>query len=51
LSVPCGMTDSGLPVGLQILGPAFKEENILRVGHAYECARGPFGSASAVEKG
>ncbi len=40
LSVPCAMTDSGLPVGLQILGPAFKEENILRVGHAYEQARG-----------
>ena len=39
LSVPCAMTNSGLPVGLQILGPAFKEENILRVGHAYEQAR------------
>ena len=38
LSVPCGFTDSGLPIGLQILGPAFKEENILRVGHAYEQA-------------
>ncbi|MBU1693507.1 MAG: Asp-tRNA(Asn)/Glu-tRNA(Gln) amidotransferase subunit GatA, partial [Verrucomicrobia bacterium] len=36
LSVPCGRTAGGLPVGLQILGPAFKEENILRVGHAYE---------------
>lgn len=36
LSVPCGFTDSGLPIGLQLLGPAFKEENILRVGHAYE---------------
>ncbi len=36
LSVPCGVTAAGLPVGLQILGPAFKEETILRVGHAYE---------------
>ena len=36
LSVPCGWTKSGLPIGLQILGPAFREENILRVGHAYE---------------
>lgn len=36
LSVPCGVTNNGLPVGLQILGPAFKEENILRVGYAYE---------------
>ena len=36
LSVPCGFTSSGLPVGLQILGPAFGEEKVLRVGHAYE---------------
>jgi aspartyl-tRNA(Asn)/glutamyl-tRNA(Gln) amidotransferase subunit A len=43
LSVPCGFTRSGLPIGLQILGPAFREENILRVGHAYESARGPAG--------
>lgn len=43
LSVPCGRTAAGLPVGLQILGPAFGEEQILRVGHAYESARGPFG--------
>jgi aspartyl-tRNA(Asn)/glutamyl-tRNA(Gln) amidotransferase subunit A len=38
LSVPCGATAAGLPVGLQVLGPAFKEENVLRVGHAYERA-------------
>ena len=35
LSVPCGMLD-GLPVGLQVLAPAFGEEMALRVGHAYE---------------
>jgi len=40
LSVPCGANSKGLPVGLQVLGPAFREENILRVGHAYETARG-----------
>jgi aspartyl-tRNA(Asn)/glutamyl-tRNA(Gln) amidotransferase subunit A len=34
--VPCGFTEAGLPVGLQVLGPAFKEENILRVSYAYE---------------
>ncbi|OVE75900.1 aspartyl/glutamyl-tRNA amidotransferase subunit A [bacterium E08(2017)] len=38
MSVPCGKSSAGLPVGLQILGPEFKEENILRVGHAYETA-------------
>ena len=40
LAVPCGFTGGGLPVGLQILGPPMKEENILGVGHAYERARG-----------
>jgi aspartyl-tRNA(Asn)/glutamyl-tRNA(Gln) amidotransferase subunit A len=36
LSVPCGFDGAGLPVGLQILGPAFGEPAILRVGHAFE---------------
>jgi aspartyl-tRNA(Asn)/glutamyl-tRNA(Gln) amidotransferase subunit A len=36
ISVPCGFTESGLPLGLQLLGPAFAEERILQVGHAYE---------------
>ena len=37
ISVPCGFV-RGLPVGLQILGPAFGEEQVLRVAHAYEQA-------------
>lgn len=36
LALPCGLTGSGLPVGMQIIGPAFKEEAPLRVGHAYQ---------------
>jgi len=36
ITLPCGYTGGGLPIGLQVLGPAFKEENILRVAHAYE---------------
>jgi len=40
LSVPCGATTDGLPVGLQILGPAFCEERLLRIAHAYEQASG-----------
>ncbi len=40
LSVPCGFTAGGLPVGLQIIGPAFREDRILRVGHAYEQSAG-----------
>lgn len=40
LSVPCGTTANGLPVGLQILGPYLGEDRILGVGHAYEMANG-----------
>lgn len=38
LSVPCGFTSERLPIGLQILGRAFDEATVLRVGHAYERA-------------
>ena len=39
ISIPCGFTkDPQLPVGLQILGPAFGEERVLQVAHAYESA-------------
>jgi aspartyl-tRNA(Asn)/glutamyl-tRNA(Gln) amidotransferase subunit A len=36
LSMPCGLSDSGLPIGLQVVGPAFQEALILRVGAALE---------------
>lgn len=36
ISVPCGFTKKGLPVGLQILGKPFAEESLLKVAHAYE---------------
>ena len=35
ISVPCAMLD-GLPVGLQIITPAFEEERLLRIAYAYE---------------
>jgi len=38
MSVPCGFTRGGLPVGLQIVGKPFDEAAVLRVGHAYEQA-------------
>jgi aspartyl-tRNA(Asn)/glutamyl-tRNA(Gln) amidotransferase subunit A len=39
ISVPCGLS-SGLPVGLQFVGPAFAERTLLRAGHAIERLRG-----------
>ena len=38
LSLPCGFTTSGLPIGLQIIGKPFEEDLILRVGAAIEDA-------------
>jgi aspartyl-tRNA(Asn)/glutamyl-tRNA(Gln) amidotransferase subunit A len=38
ISVPCGFTGSGVPVGLQIVGKAFDEAGVLRVAAAYERA-------------
>ena len=36
LSVPCGFTDAGLPVGLQVVGPRHGDALVLRAGRAYE---------------
>ena len=36
LSLPCGFTSQGLPIGLQILANHFQEETILRVAYAFE---------------
>ena len=36
LSLPCGQTSAGLPVGLQVLGPAFGEVTLLRAAYAVE---------------
>ena len=36
LSVPCGFTPAGLPVGLQIAGKPFDEPTVLRVGYTYQ---------------
>jgi aspartyl-tRNA(Asn)/glutamyl-tRNA(Gln) amidotransferase subunit A len=36
ISIPCGFTRKGLPVGLQILARPFNEETLLRIAYAYE---------------
>jgi aspartyl-tRNA(Asn)/glutamyl-tRNA(Gln) amidotransferase subunit A len=38
ISVPCGVTKAGLPIGLQISGPALGESVVLALAHAYEQA-------------
>jgi aspartyl-tRNA(Asn)/glutamyl-tRNA(Gln) amidotransferase subunit A len=36
ISIPCGFTKNNLPIGLQIMAPAFEEEKLLRVARMYE---------------
>ena len=38
ISVPCGFTEAGLPIGLQLAGRLFDEATVLRAAHAYERA-------------
>jgi aspartyl-tRNA(Asn)/glutamyl-tRNA(Gln) amidotransferase subunit A len=38
ISIPCGFTKSGLPIGLQILGAPFEEEKLLRIARMHEQA-------------
>lgn len=40
ISVPCGFSAKGLPIGLQIAAPHFEEAALLQVAHAYEQAAG-----------
>ncbi len=36
ISLPCGFTSSGLPIGLQLIGRAFDEARLLRIARAFE---------------
>jgi aspartyl-tRNA(Asn)/glutamyl-tRNA(Gln) amidotransferase subunit A len=38
ISVPCGFTSAGLPIGLQIIGPHWREDRVLQLAYAYEQA-------------
>lgn len=38
ISVPCGFSESGMPIGLQLAGKPFDELTVLRAAHAYEQA-------------
>jgi aspartyl-tRNA(Asn)/glutamyl-tRNA(Gln) amidotransferase subunit A len=40
ISIPCGFTGAGLPVGLQIIGQPFQEAGLLAIARAYEQAHG-----------
>ena len=49
LSVCCGFTDGGLPLGLQVVGACFDEGRVFQVAHAYEQAAGWVGTKPGFE--
>ena len=40
VNVPCGMSEEGLPLGLQVCAPHWGEPILVRAGHAFEAASG-----------
>ena len=38
-TIPCGLTQDGLPIGLQLVGPMFGDALVLRAARAYESVR------------
>jgi aspartyl-tRNA(Asn)/glutamyl-tRNA(Gln) amidotransferase subunit A len=38
-SIPCGLTRSGLPIGLQIVGPLYADDRVLRAARAFEATQ------------
>jgi aspartyl-tRNA(Asn)/glutamyl-tRNA(Gln) amidotransferase subunit A len=53
ITVPCGFSTSGLPIGLQIVGAPFAESTVLGLAHAYQQAtdwhrRAPLVRAAAI---
>jgi aspartyl-tRNA(Asn)/glutamyl-tRNA(Gln) amidotransferase subunit A len=38
ISLPCGFSKAGLPIGLQLMAPPLEEESLLRAAYMYESA-------------
>ncbi len=47
ISIPCGRSSAGLPIGVQLLAPVFEEERLLRAARMYEATQPWFGIAPA----
>ena len=50
ISIPCGLSRAGLPIGLQLIADVFQEETLLRAAAAFEGAR-PFPQAPEFKEG
>jgi aspartyl-tRNA(Asn)/glutamyl-tRNA(Gln) amidotransferase subunit A len=51
LALPCGFTHAGLPASLQLVGRAWEESTVLRVGHAYEQTAGWYQRRPPIQAG
>ena len=40
LTLPCGVDEAGLPIGMQLIGDCFQEKKLFRAASAYERVRG-----------
>ena len=40
VSIPCGLDNNGMPIGMQLLGPILSEETLLKVAWAFENEKG-----------
>lgn len=49
MSLPCGTSEDGMPIGMQIIGPKFSEQLLFRVGGCFEKLVGEFGVAPAMK--
>lgn len=49
ISIPCGLTSEGLPIGLQVAGGPWTESRILRVARTYERVSESIGSPASLE--
>lgn len=49
VSLPCGVSSDGLPIGLQLIGDCFQEKKLIRAAYTYEQARGKFPLSPAGE--
>ena len=41
ISIPCGLTPDGLPIGMQLIGSVTNEALLLHIAHIFESARSP----------
>ena len=46
ISLPCGKDQSGLPIGVQLIGDCFQEKKLIQTAYTYEKARGAFPTAA-----